>query len=256
MSTFLQLYTEVGEQFDSQAPTRNKARVNQACHEIYAKRRWTFLESRVAVATVSGQADYVLAGAAPVIPDYDGIITIRHNVANASPSAPKLSEMLQDEFDDIFGSCGATPGVPAIFVIRGTTPAANSAGVHSGGEVVASFWPVQGYIGLATFNYWRSGASIEMTADGDFPLLPSQYHRAIVDLAIGRGLEAESQADIAAPILARADAVLADAIKADELLRPTPRARRLTVSSVLPPDPASAGARVEPGYRYNVRQTA
>jgi hypothetical protein len=250
---FSAIYGEVANYFDSSGVTRAKLWANQAAHEIYAQRRWSFLESRSTVASVSGQADYVLAGATPVIPDYDGIISIRHNVAAGSPSSPKLLEMLQDHFDDTFGASGATPGIPAVYTIRGNTPAANAAAVHTGGEVVASFFPVMNYVGAIIFNYWRSGAGVEMVADTDLPLLPAQYHRAIIDLAIGRGLQMESQPQEAAPILARADQVIAQAMKADELNRPTPRANRLIVSPNLPPDPSTGGARVEPGYRWDTR---
>lgn len=213
------LYTQVLLQFDSAATTNAKAWVNEAAHQFYDRRKFAWRETRNTFATVSGQQDYVLAGATPIVPDFDGMISVRHNTANASTFSPKMKEMWQDDFDDWFGICGATPGVPAVVTLRGSTGATTSAGVHSGGEQVLSFFPVMNYSGSCQLAYYRAAGSIEMVNDSDVPLAPVQYHRAIVALAVAIGLRTEDQMIQASEFAQEAEQIIAAAVAADVALR-------------------------------------
>src|SRR4051812_37690819 len=105
MTTFLQLQTElqaVGP-FDTTAASagRLKLWLNQAQHWLLSKRRWSFLESATTVASVSGQADYVLLGTSPVVTDFGQLIDVQHNQANAGTTFLKLRFLPQQEFDDM-----------------------------------------------------------------------------------------------------------------------------------------------------------
>lgn len=219
MATFQTIYGQIFNQFDSQSLTNAKLWANQGAHEFYDVRKFAWRETRNTFATVSGQQDYVLAGATPIVPDFDGLISVRHNTANASTFKPKMKEMFQDDFDDWFGICGATPGVPAVVTLRGATGATTSGGVHSNGEQVLSFFPVMNYIGSCDLAFYRAAGSIEMTADGDVPLAPVQYHRAIIALGIAIGLRAEDQMIQASTFQQEADEIIARAVAADVALR-------------------------------------
>lgn len=250
---FSQIYGEVANYFDAQAVTRAKLWTNEAYHDVLSRHRWTCLESRTAFATVAAQQDYVLSGTAPVVPDYDGVITVEHNDAAAGLKFKTLREFLIDDFNDLFGFAGATAGIPIAYCITGATPAANAAAVKAGGEVVLRLINVPPYVGTCRFHYWRSAASIELTADTDIPIVPVQYHRMIIDLATAIGLEAESQAQEAAPIRARAERAIDAWNSADELLRPTPRNMRPNVAKNQPSNPATGDPKQSPPYgRYTV----
>lgn len=226
MATFLQMYSEAANQFDSQAVTRVKFWINQAAHEFYDKRKFAWRESVTDIPTASGQQNYVLAGATPVIPDFDGFISARHNAANGSAFYGKLKAMYQDDFDEWFAFCGPTPGIPFACTLRGASPAASSSAVHSGGEQVLALQNVPNFIGSLRLAYVRAAGSIEMVNDGDVPLAPVQYHRAIIDLAIAIGLTAEDQMIQASTFQQRADTMIASAIAADVALRASERAKQ------------------------------
>lgn len=185
--TFQGLYTEAGNSFDSQSTARVKDWIVDAVSDILAMRRWSFTETVATVASVSGQQDYVLAGASAIIPDFDGIISVKHNTANASTFFQKLEYMEQQRFDELFGVSGTAVGVPAIYTIRGTTAAANAAAVVAGGTQVLSVTPVQNFIGSFKIAYFRNFGSMPMSADTDIPVLPLQFRRPIVNLAVAIG---------------------------------------------------------------------
>lgn len=193
--TFAALYQEVGNQFDSQANTGTRVKdwTVDAVEDILSMRRWSCTETLATVASVSGQQDYVVAGASAIIPDFDGIISVKHNTAAASTFFPKLSFLPQPQFDELFGTTGAAAGVPAIYTLRGTTPAASSAAVAAGGTQVLSVFPVMNYIGSFKIAYYRNFGSMPMSADSDIPPLPFQFRQAIVMLAVSRGKAATDQ---------------------------------------------------------------
>jgi hypothetical protein len=95
--------------------------------------------------------------------------------------------MEQQRFDELFGVSSAAVGVPSVYTIRGTAPAANSAAVVAGGTQVLSVTPVQNYIGSFKIAYFRNFGSMPMSADTDIPPLPIQFRRPIVNLAVGIG---------------------------------------------------------------------
>lgn len=247
MSTFLTIYTTIANQFDSQSVARCKEWANEAAHEFYDRRKFAWREAVATFATVAGQQDYVLAGAAPVVPDFDGFISARHNNANASTSFGKLKEMYQDDFDEWFAFCGPTAGIPFACTVRGATPAASSSAVHSGGEQVLSLQNVPPYIGSLKLAYVRAAGSIEMVNDADVPLAPVQYHRAIIDLAISIGLTSEDQMIQASTFQQRAETMIASAVAADVALRPSAR----TKQSRDPRQPPASDPRQGPPYGFD-----
>jgi hypothetical protein len=92
-TTYLQIRNEIAAigPFDTAAQTtRVGLWANDAQHWFLSKRRWSFLETSATVASVSGQADYVLAGTSPIVTDFGQLIDISHNQANAGTTFVKL----------------------------------------------------------------------------------------------------------------------------------------------------------------------
>lgn len=247
MASFAQIYGQVFRQFDSQSLTDVKLWTNQGAHELYDRRKFAWRESTTTFATVSGQQDYALTGATPLVPDFDGLISVTHNNANASTSYGKLVEMFQDDFDEWFAFCGPTPGIPFACTIRGTTPAASSAGVHSGGETVLALQNVPNFIGSCRLRYYRAAGSIEMVNDSDVPIAPVQYHDAIIYLAVARGLMVEDQMIQSTEFSQKAEQVIQSAIAADPALRVADRSKQPTDPRRPPPSDPRQG----PPYNFD-----
>lgn len=219
--TLLAIQTEVGASFDTVTASSGRVTtfINDAVIEICAMRRWSWLESLGTFASVSGQADYVLAGTAPVVTDFDTIISVRANQAAGGTTFPKLNFMKQQEFDELVGAAGATPGIPVFYTIRGGAPQVTSGAVVAGGSQTLSVWPVFNYIGSVKASYFRQTGAIEMSAAGDIPLPPAGFRAAITDLAISIGKARTDQLIASNVAGARADAALQRLVAADVLNR-------------------------------------
>lgn len=249
MSTFLQMQQQVALQFDSQATLNVKAWINSGAHQFYDRRKFAWRETTGIFASVAGQQDYVLAGAAPLIPDFDGLISVMHNDSAGGSRFTRLREMFQDDFDDLFGFCGNAASVypPIAMTLRGTagTPTSSSAAVRSGGEQVMAIFPVHNFVGSFRFRYVRAAGSIEMVNDSDVPLAPVQYHRAIIDLAIAIGLRDEDQMIQSNIFTQAAETQIQAAIAADVALRAAERSKTPAPPRQPPTDP-----RQGPPYGY------
>jgi hypothetical protein len=239
---FSTLYGEVNNQFDTTTASsgRTKLWTNWAQHWFLSKRKWSFLETVVTVASVSGTADYVLAGTAPIVTDFDGLIDARHNLANAGATFAKLRYMQQQDFDDCLAVAGATPGIPVFYTLRGGTPQTTSATILSSGNQALSVWPVPNYIGSFKLAYFRSVASCEMTADTDVSIVPLQYQQAVVARAVAYGLATKDQMIQSNVMQGLADNLVAEAIAADTMQRTGDQnaETRPQIQDRMPPTPA------------------
>lgn len=180
---FSQIWGEVGANFPTSAQPRVKMAVNAAYHEWLGSRQWSYRESSsAAVALVASQQTYTLLGTTPVITDFDGLIDVVMELTTGS-DRKALTEMRQQDFDRVFGHV-VTNGEPAVYCVRGGTPGSTSAAIVQGGQQQLALAPPP----LATaahgqqliIRYFRSAASVEMVADTDVPILPAQYHYALV----------------------------------------------------------------------------
>lgn len=251
MSTFAQIYQEVGMQFDSQSTARVKLWVNGAAHDLYGRRRWSWLETTGTFATVNAQADYVLYGTSPVVPDFDGQISVRHNGANGAATYQKMLILPQQLFDDWFANAATNTGIPVFATFRGG-PAQAAGAVFSGGAQLLSLWPKPGFVGSCLFGYFRSGASIEMVNDSDLPLAPPSLHQAITLLATARGLAEEDQMIQSNVFKGLAEALIQTAIAADVYNRSgDPAFDKPSVSGRLPAAPQIASPGQNP-YGFDV----
>jgi hypothetical protein len=219
--TLLAIKTEVGASFDTVAASSGRVTtfINDAVTEILAMRRWSWLESLGTFASVSGQADYVLVGTSPVVTDFDTMISVRHNQAAAGTTFPKLNFMKQQQFDELLGAAGATPGIPIFYTIRGGAAQATSGAVLAGGFQTLSVWPVPNFVGSFKVSYVRQMGAIELAADTDIPLPPAGFRAAITDLAISIGKARTDQLIASNVAGARADAALQRLVAADILNR-------------------------------------
>lgn len=252
-TTFATLYGQVNNQFDTTTASSGNTKLwtNWGQHWFLSARMWSFLETVVTVASVSGQADYVLAGTSPVVTDLDGVIDVRHNLVNAGVQYNKLRYLQQQDFDDAFALAAANTGVPVFYTLRGGAPKTTSATILSGGEQVLSVNPTPGFIGSLKIAYFRSVASCEMTADSDVSIVPIQYQQAIVHKAIAIGLAFKDQMIQSNVHEQLAENMLAKAVAADSVQRTADQSVevRPQIADRLPPSPALANPGLSP-YGY------
>lgn len=245
MTTFLQLQTEVQATgpFDTTAASsgRIKLWLNQAQHWFLSKRRWSFLETSVTVASVSGQASYVLNGTAPIVTDCGQVIDVQHNQANAGTTFLKLRFLPQQDFDDWTAAAGATPGIPLFYTIRGGAPQTTSATILAGGNQALVLWPVPNYIGSLKVAYFRSVGSTQMTADTDISIIPEEWQPALIARAAGWGLVSKGAVLQGQSLMQAAEEIAGQAVAADSIARrgdEPPEDQPMTPPS-MPPNPAT-----------------
>lgn len=177
------IYGEIAANF----PTANKGRAqlagNAAYQEFMSARQWSFREITLASLPLSaGTAKYVLAGTSPILTDFDGLIDVGLEMNTGGEVRPLL-EAAQSDFDRWFGH-QKTNAEPAVYCVRGGAAAASSATMLAGGQQQLQVSPPP----VATADhgqalqiaYFRSVASMELSGDADIPLLPAQYHYALV----------------------------------------------------------------------------
>src|SRR3954464_12286868 len=177
------MYGEVATEFPTANQGRCKLAVNWAYHEWLAARGWSYRESTVAsIALAAGTKTYVLLGSSPVVPDFDGLISVGLEM-NTGGSIDPMFEMLQPDFDRFCGRM-ISNGEPTFYCVRGGTPSGTSAAMTQGGQQQIQISPPP----LATADhgqalkiaYFRSLATMEMAADTDIPILPAGYHSALI----------------------------------------------------------------------------
>jgi hypothetical protein len=216
------LWSEVATNFPTANQGRCKMAVNWSYHEWLAARQWSYRESTTAsIALTAGVKTYVLLGTSPVVPDFDGLISVGLEM-NTGGSIDPMFEFLQPDFDR-FTARMITNGEPTFYCLRGGTPSATSATINQGGQQVIQITPPP----LATADhgqalklaYFRSVASMEMTADTDIPLLPAQYHPALILGANAYMSEAIGNVQKAAAWRQLFQQRIAEAIKSDEGMR-------------------------------------
>jgi hypothetical protein len=189
---FAALYQEVAASFTTTVNPRAKVWVNAAYQEFLNRRKWSFLETTsAAVPVVASQQSYVVLGTSPVVTDFNGMISVELELTASGARVP-LCEMDPQTFVQRT-AFSRVNGCPAFWTILGGTAQSSSANVLSGGTQALALWPIPintAGNGVNVFlRYDRSAASVEMSADSDVPIIPAQYHFALVHgaLAIGYG---------------------------------------------------------------------
>lgn len=173
---------QVGNLTSSQAAAFDIQITNEAYADIASRFRWSWLQSTTTVPLVASQRGYTILGTTPTIVDFDSPISVLLELA-ASGSRIELGRMDTQTFDKYTGHC-FTNSQPMFWTMQGGTAASTSATVVSGGQQQIIVSPPPTAVANSGVNlivrYWRSTASIEMTAASDVPLLPAQYHRMII----------------------------------------------------------------------------
>lgn len=177
------LWGEIAADF----PTANQGRAQLAAiaayHEFMHFRQWSFREITIAsIALSAGVAKYTLIGTSPVLTDFDGLIDVGLEMNTGGEVRPML-EAQQSDFDRWFGH-QKTSGDPAVYCVRGGAPAASAAAMLQGGQQQLQLTPPP----IATADhgqalqiaYFRSVATAEPNANTDIPLIPAQYHYALI----------------------------------------------------------------------------
>lgn len=179
---FSTIYAQVGNLTSSQAAAFDKQITNEAYADIASRFRWSWLQSTTTVPLVAGTRGYTILGTTPSVVDFDSPISVLLELA-ASGSRIELGRMDTQTFDKYCGHC-FTNSQPMFWTTQGGTAASTSATVVQGGQQQIILSPPPTAVANSGVNlivrYWRSTASIEMVADADIPLLPSQYHRLII----------------------------------------------------------------------------
>jgi hypothetical protein len=197
------LYQETSAYFNSTVEARAKVWVNAAYQEFLTRRKWSFLETTsAAIPLVASQQSYVLLGTSPVVTDFNGMISVELELTASGARVP-----LREMDPQTYVTCTAhsrVNGAPAFWSIVGGTAQASASAVLSGGTQALSLWPIPintAGNGVNIFcRYDRSAAGIEMSATTDVPILPAQYHYALIDGAIAIGYKTfnqDSQAEAA-----------------------------------------------------------
>lgn len=232
------LYGIVKGNFDDNLLPNVKTLVNDAQNTILSRRGWSWkTHTSPAVALVASQQAYQLTGTSPVVTDFGGMIDV-HLELTASGSRHKLIEASQQVFDDL-SVHSRVNGVPSVWSVAGGSAPSSSATVLSGGNVQLLVWPIP----IATAGngvnvycrYWRSTASVQMTADSDLPIVPVEHHMVIADLAIARGFriflgDTQRSTQMMQDVEARIQQMIAE----DELVTPSRDNRRLEFAASTP----------------------
>lgn len=201
MSQFSVLYGEVGNLTPSTGVARDKLFTNLAYQYINQRRRWSWLQSSTTFALVAGTRTYKLLGTTPVVTDFDSPISLTLELT-ASGARRELRRCSPQMFEDLCGHV-STNSEPMVWTIQGDLAATTSAAVIQGGQqsLVVGPPPVAtaGHGVNLIFRYWRSGATVAMTADTDLPLIPVQYEDMLIARACAiamrqYGMMADSQA--------------------------------------------------------------
>lgn len=195
------LYQECSASFGTTVETRAKVWVNAAYQEFLNRRKWSFLETTsAAILLVAGTQTYVMLGTSPAVTDFNGMISVELELTTSGARVP-LREMDPQTYITTT-SHSRVNGCPAFWSIVGGTAQSSAANVLSGGTQVLSVWPIPiatAGNGVNIFcRYDRSAAGIEMSATTDVPIIPTQYHFALVHGANAIGYETFGQTDMAA----------------------------------------------------------
>lgn len=256
MTTFAEMQTEVQAvgPFDTTAASagRIKLWLNQAQHWFLSKRRWAFLETSVTVASVSGQADYVLVGTAPIVTDFGQMINITHNLVNAGTNLEDLDFINQQDFDRKFAIIGTLAGPPLFYTIRGGAPQTTSATILAGGSQKLTVWPVPNYIGSFQMKYFRNVASCQMTAGTDISIVPEEWQPALIARAAGWGLVTKGAVLQGQSLMSAAEEIAAQAVSADSVARHgdiLPEDQPMTPPT-MPPNPAAGSNPANSPYGF------
>lgn len=177
------IYGEVASNWPTANVARCKLAVIAAYHEWLAARQWSYREvTSAAVALVAGTNKYTLLGTSAVVPDFDGMIDVQMEMSTGG-ATETLFELAQGDFDRVFNQ-SKTNSEPVAYCLRGGAPAANAAAMTQGGQQQIQIAPPP--LATAThgqtllLSYFRSVGTMELSADTDTPLLPAQYHYALV----------------------------------------------------------------------------
>jgi len=195
------LYQEVSASFGTTVESRAKVWVNAAYQEFLNRRKWSFLETTsAAVALVASQQNYVVLGTAPVVTDYNGMISVELELTSAGARVP-LCEMDPQTFSQRTAHSRVN-GCPAFWTILGGLAQSSAANVLSGGNQALALYPIpvsSAGNGVNVFlRYDRSAAGIEMSATTDVPIIPVQYHFSLIHGANAIGYETFGQTELAA----------------------------------------------------------
>jgi hypothetical protein len=219
---FSQIYGEVASNFTTANAGRCKLAVNAAYHEWIAARQWSWREITIISITLSaGVAKYTLSGTTPVVTDFDGLISVGLEMNTAGEVKP-LVEMPQADFDRVFGHV-KTNAEPAVYCVRGGAAAATSALMLQGGQQQLHIAPppinTADHGQALQISYFRSAATAELTADADVPILPAQYHYALVTGGNAYMAEAMGNREKATTFREIFEKRMAEAIVSDQGLR-------------------------------------
>lgn len=184
------LYNLVRGNFDDNLLANVKTLVNDAQNTIISRRGWSWrIGTSSAVALVASQQAYNLTGTSPVVTDFGGMIDVLLEMTSGGPRH-KLDSATQQVFDSL-SAHSRVPGTPSIWAVSGGSVPSTPATVLSGGNQQLLLYPIPVATagnGVNVFlRYWRSTASVQMTADTDVPIVPVEHHMVIADLAIARG---------------------------------------------------------------------
>lgn len=251
---FQQCYQELANLFDTNAVERVKLWVNHAQHDIMSRRGWSWAEARPSpIALVAAQEAYSVGGAGTnVVTDFGGIIDVTLELSSGGVRIPLIG--CSAATFDTYSGPSRVNGTPRFYTVAGGAPDTPASAVRAGGRQELLLWPVPtATAGQGTHiltRYYRSVASVEMTANTDFPILPAEDHYALILGGIVFGYAANGEQSTADAQAARADyeARITAMIEKDQRIKPI-RDRLWSDLVAAPAPPAQDPAVVNPRTR-------
>lgn len=217
---------EVLNSFDTNASSRVYTWINAAIEDIMSRRGFSWAEAKTsAIPLVASQENYVLAGSGtPLLTDFAGIIGVQMTLTSGGVRVNMIG--CAPSTFDIYSGPSRVSGVPRFYTTTGGAPDTTAGATRAGGRQEMLVWPVPTAVsGEGThllIRYYRSVASVELSADADIPILPAQHHYAIVLGAKLYGYDANGEMASAEAQNAREmyEARIAAMIEEDERIRP------------------------------------
>lgn len=162
--TFLEIQTECYDRLRIPTPDATitalvKRMVNNAVRKMSTYRNWPWMETSTSLSISNATRAYALSATeAFVLGIHDS-------------SGVPLNEVSRDTYFDMYRG-DATTGSPTVFAVDG---------MNTSNVLTIQVWPVP--TGSATLTVRCRRRVADLSADGDIPNIPTQYHYALVSLS-------------------------------------------------------------------------
>jgi hypothetical protein len=179
--TFSELFTDGQRQADeltgnnaANAKQIIKEGINESYSEVASIRDWETLENETTFDSVAGTNEYTPVTSSSTVPRIRRIISILDETNDKYIQVVKR-EIFEQSYPYVSTSEQATPTIAYV------------SGYTSNRDIKIKLYPVPN--GVATYRVRFYEEPLELTADGDIPRIPDQYHYGLTYLGIAKYFE-------------------------------------------------------------------